>query len=136
MFLKRQFFVAKFFKKISNLPQASAGYVPRTPDDLNGARGYCVKKYEVTGERVTEYRARVFRESDRETPFYIQCVFERLDLFRDGEFVTDDYIVQLGRGEGARGAVEACYDRSEEPQIRAFRTFMCFIEKGLLPEGY
>ncbi|KAG5668631.1 hypothetical protein PVAND_016566 [Polypedilum vanderplanki] len=60
---------------------AAAGYVPRTPEDLNRARGVCVKKYEITTERIAEYRKRIFRETDKETPLYVACVFEQLGLY-------------------------------------------------------
>lgn len=108
----------------------------KTAEDLGSARKTCIGKFKVSGDRVAEYKKRVFRETDPETPSYVHCVFEVLGLWRDGGFVTEDYLVQSGRA-GDREKVIGCYDTTgAEPQIRAFRTFLCFLEKGLLPEGY
>jgi hypothetical protein len=124
-----------FLKLISQ--QASNAYVIQTIEDLNRVRGECVRKFDVTPERIAEYRKRVFREADPETPKYVHCVFESLGLFKDGVFITDDYLKQLGRGDEVRGQVEKCNDVTDSDfTIRAFRSFRCLFEHELLPAGY
>ena len=108
----------------------------KTGDDLTTARKTCIAKYSVTGERIAEYRTRVFRETDPETPLYVTCVFEELGLWVDGGFVTDSYMTQLGR-EGDRDKVTGCYDTTGgEPQIKGFKNKKYLLEKKLWTEGY
>lgn len=104
---------------------------------MTNARKLCIGKFGIGTERIAEYRQRVFRETDAGTPSYVHCVFEELELYKDGAFVTENYVQQLGKGGDYTEKVVGCYDTSGgDPQVRAFRSFMCFLEKGLLPEGY
>jgi hypothetical protein len=117
--------------------QASADYVLKTPEDLGVARRECVAELGIPATTVEEYRNKVFKP-EGPTPCYIRCVFRRLGLFDDKSgFIIDNYVRQLGRGDGVVDEVRGCFDHTgEDTCFWAFRGFTCFLRKGLLPEGY
>lgn len=109
----------------------------KTREDLNTARKECIAELNVPMATVGEYQKRIFT-AEGVTPCYLRCVFMRLGLFEDkGGFITDDYLIQLGKGEGFRAGVTGCYDNSgTDTCMWAFKGFTCFNKGGFLPEGY
>lgn len=109
----------------------------KTREDLTAARKECIAELGVPMTTVGEYQKRVFT-AEGVTPCYIRCVFTRLGLFDDKVgFVTDNYIMQLGRGDGVRDGIVGCFDNSgTDTCMWAYRGFMCFNKGGFLPEGY
>lgn len=126
------------FLSFYNFFQASAEFILKGKEDLELARRECIAEFGIGSELVAEYRNKIFK-IEPPTPCYLRCVFSRLGLFdRETGFIIENYILQLGRGAGVTDAVRGCFDYTgtTDTCLWAYRGYMCFREKGLLPEGY
>lgn len=117
--------------------QASADYVLKGGDDLTAARRECIAEFGISGDLLADYRNKIFKP-EAPTPCYIRCVFERLGLFeREKGFNVEYYLRQLGREGDLSGAIKGAFDYSgTDTCFWAYRTYINFREKGLLPADY
>lgn len=109
----------------------------RNQEDLIKARKECMEAKKVSPELIEKYKKFDFPD-DEITRCYIECIFEKFQLFdpKDG-FKNDNLVAQLGQGKDnkdeVKADVEKCADKNEQKSDScswAFRGFKCFIAKN------
>jgi hypothetical protein len=116
------------------LPQTYAEFTSSTGADLMKYRDECVSKFEIPPETVEQYKKWMF--TDDKSACYIHCIFEKMNLYADDDFLVDNLAIQLSHGEGdpetLKEGINACIDKTQTDNCqKAFKGFSCFKENHL-----
>lgn len=102
------------------------------------ARKECVEEKKVSNDLLEKYKKYEYPD-DEVTRCYIECVFEKFQLFEPKTgFLVDNLLTQLGQSkenkDEVKADIEKCADKNEQKSDSctwAFRGFKCFISKNL-----
>lgn len=102
------------------------------------ARKECVEANKVSNDLLEKYKKYEYPD-DEVTRCYIECVFEKFQLFEPKTgFLVDNLLTQLGQSkenkDEVKADIEKCADKNEQKSDNctwAFRGFKCFISKNL-----
>ena len=115
---------------------AAEEYKLRNEADLNQARKECIEAKKVSPELIEKFKKFDFPD-DETTRCYIECIFEKFDLFdpKDG-FKINNLLAQLNsnNSDETKAEIEKCVDKNEQKSDActwAFRGFKCFISKNM-----
>lgn len=112
--------------------QAYADYTLATYEDLGKYRDECVTKYEISPESVEKFKKWQFE--DPKSPQYIECLFEKMHLFVNGNFEIENLAMQLSHGhptDELKEKIKGCMDDTKTGADKAFAGFNCFKENNL-----
>uniref|UniRef100_A0A336MEB4 CSON000114 protein n=1 Tax=Culicoides sonorensis TaxID=179676 RepID=A0A336MEB4_CULSO len=108
-------------------------------------RAACASANGVTDEQIEHLKQYQFDLENESVYCHVKCIFEKMDLFKDGTFVTDNVLHQLHHGTkdlddaAVRADLDSCVEefKAEEDKCKfAFNVLKCFNGKNDKNLGY